>query len=329
MITTSRLAQQSAPRTDRDVEQQGEPVTPTFDVDVDVEPQRTAADAGATTRRTLLGAGLGALVATIAASLGRPQSAKATDGDPVTIGYDVTTTIPTTLQNRVNDNEVIVAKSVAVGGGGTGGGAAIHGDSESGRGVWGTTRSGNGVEGRSATHLGVYGFANSGDGVHGYSGSGDGVSGYADAAGNGKAGLRGLANTDQSYGAFAENLIAGTKGSLGGPKAGVVGQAPDALGFVGVAATAGDAATALSVTGRAQFSRSGRASVPSGRSYVVVNVPGGLSGASLAVATPMLNRAGVYVQSAVPDPNSGQIRINLNKVASSSSSTPIAWFVIN
>ena len=43
----------------------------------------------------------------------------------------------------------------------------------------------------------------------------------------------------------------------------------------------------------------------------------------------MLNRAGVYVQSAVPNTTTGKVRIYLNKVASSTSSTPIAWFVIN
>lgn len=285
--------------------------------------------ASTTTRRTLLGAGLGALAATVATSMGRPQPASAADGDPVQVGQSRLARTPTVFQNQENNNDILVAKSVSTGTGGNGGGAAIHGDSDAGRGVWGTSQGGNGVEGRSDTRLGVYGYCNSGDGVHGYSGAGDGVSGYTDTAGTAKAGLRGLSNTEQSYGAFAENLVVGTKGSLGGPKAGVVGQAPNALGFIGVAATAPEAATALSVNGKAQFSRSGKASVGAGRSFVDVAVPGGLSSGSLVVATPMLNRPGVYVQSAVPNATTGNVRIYLNRVASSSFSTPVAWFVIN
>ena len=137
------------------------------------------------------------------------------------------------------------------------------------------------------------------------------------------------AHTDQTFGAYGENPIIGTRGSLGGPRAGVVGHAPDALGLIGVSASAGDAATALDVSVRARFSRSGRASVPAGRSFVDVTVTGGIGSSSLVVATPMVNRPGVHVQSAVPDQATGKVRIYLNKVASTATSTPVAWFVIN
>jgi hypothetical protein len=43
----------------------------------------------------------------------------------------------------------------------------------------------------------------------------------------------------------------------------------------------------------------------------------------------MVNRIGVYMQSAIPNPSTGVDRIYLNKVAASSSWTPIAWFVVN
>jgi hypothetical protein len=240
------------------------------------------------------------------------------------VGLGTTGTQVTAITNNTNNNPVFYAQSRL--------GTGLAGGSASGNGVLGVSESANGVEGRSDTARGVYGYSNSGPGVYAYSGANHAVWGYTEAqvgSAAAVAALRGQANTDQTYGAFAENLIVGTKGSLGGPRAGVAGQAPDALGFVGVAATAGDAGTALRVTGRAQFSRSGNASVPAGRSFVIVNVAGELTSGSLVLATPMFNRSGVYVQSAVPNPATGQIRINLNKVASSSSATPIAWFVIN
>ena len=40
-------------------------------------------------------------------------------------------------------------------------------------------------------------------------------------------------------------------------------------------------------------------------------------------------RSTLYVQSAVPNATTGNLRIYLNKVASSSSSTRVAWFVFN
>jgi hypothetical protein len=54
-----------------------------------------------------------------------------------------------------------------------------------------------------------------------------------------------------------------------------------------------------------------------------------LDAASLVLAVPMASRPGVFVQAVVPNPTAGTFRITLNKVASSSSSTPIAWFIVN
>ena len=293
-----------------------------------------------TTRRTLLGAGLGALVAAVAGALGRPQAAQAANGEALILaGANTSSSITTVLSTEPANPAFSVVNlspaGTAVHGGSTNGpsllgissgnGNGVDGSSKGGNGVKGVSDSGIGVQGRSNTEKGVYGYSNTGPAVYGYSGAGHALWGYAD--GQNAFGLFGQGKQESGIGAVGQNLVSQTIGLLGAPKYGVEGRAPNAIGFVGVRASAPEAATALSVDGKAAFSRSGKASVPAGRSFVLVNVPGELTTASLVLATPMLNRAGVYVQSAVPNPTTGQIRINLNKVASASSSTPIAWIV--
>ena len=288
----------------------------------DVAPSRT-------TRRTILGAGLGALVATVAASLGRAQPAKAADNEVVQVGQSRLARTVTVFQNQENNNDVLEAKSVGIGNASTGGGAAISGRSDSGNGVIGRSDSGKGVEGRSnaAGSVGVYGFSNGGIGVYAYSGAGHALAGYAN--GPTAFGVFGQAKDESGFGAVGQNLASQTIGLLGAPKYGVEGRAPNALGYVGVKASAPEAAVALSVDGVARFTRSGRASVPAGKSFVDVDVPGGMTALTIVVATPMVNRSGVYVQSAVPNTTTGEVRINLNKIASATSSTPVAWMVLS
>ena len=81
--------------------------------------------------------------------------------------------------------------------------------------------------------------------------------------------------------------------------------------------------------GRTTFHRSGRVNVPANRSYVDVTVPGGLASTAAVLATLQAFRSGVWVMSArVNYPTAGKVRINLNKVASTTASTPLAWFVL-
>jgi hypothetical protein len=237
------------------------------------------------------------------------------------LGKPMTASVPTSITNGANANPVFVASSRSSGNG-------VEGESVNGHGVRGVSASRNGVQGRSDTDNGVYGYSNYGAGVYAYSAKRNGVWGYT-ASNAGHAGIVGQAADVDAYGGFATNLASGTKVYLAGAWAGVLSEAPSSPDAVAVAARAGIGATALEVQGRAKFDRSGRASVAAGRSFVDVQIPGGLTGSSLVVATPMLNRAGVYVQSAVPNPSTGNVRINLNKVPSSNSPTPIAWFVIN
>src|SRR5437868_15031863 len=70
-------------------------------------PLVDAAESGASaTRRTLLGAGIGALVATIASALGRPQGTRGANGNPLTAGTEVSATLPTTVSNHTNGADV-------------------------------------------------------------------------------------------------------------------------------------------------------------------------------------------------------------------------------
>ena len=88
-------------------------------------------------RRTLLAAGLGGALATVASALGRPQAARATNGDPLSVGTTTQATAVTTLQQ--NDG---AAGGLAVGiavNGGTG--TAIAGAASNGIALRGTNTS--------------------------------------------------------------------------------------------------------------------------------------------------------------------------------------------
>lgn len=82
---------------------------------------------------------------------------------------------------------------------------------------------------------------------------------------------------------------------------------------------------ALSVHGKATFSRSGRGKVPQGKSGVLVSVPSGLAASALVLAT--LQNAGtdVYLKYA-KRADATHFTVTLSKVAPSA--TYFAWFVI-
>ena len=100
-----------------------------------------------TTRRALLGAGIGALLATVATALGRPPTARA-DAIPVTVDNENPATATTFVSNKVNDNDVL-------GGVSTNAGTGVIGISARSNGVKGTSDTGIGVQGRSNTDKGV------------------------------------------------------------------------------------------------------------------------------------------------------------------------------
>jgi hypothetical protein len=105
---------------------------------------------------------------------------------------------------------------------------------------------------------------------------------------------------------------------------GVHGQALDPDG-VGVRADGPQ--TALEVNGAADFSRSGRVTIPQGHSEVRVK-PLRLTASSLVLATIQGNVVGVFVRGvSIVTGNKGSFTVHLNKNAPSA--LTVGWFVVN
>jgi hypothetical protein len=105
---------------------------------------------------------------------------------------------------------------------------------------------------------------------------------------------------------------------------GVKGESTAGTGVLATATTG----TALQVAGKAKFSRSGRATVLKGRNYVDITVDGGLTVNSMVHATLQTYRSGVAIAAVRKNyPSTGKARIYLTKVASTTASTYVGWFV--
>jgi hypothetical protein len=252
----------------------------------------TAAEAAPVSRRALLGRAAGAAAAGAVGAAGvamlAPASALATNGDAVAAGQLTTTEASTHVKYD--------------GAAGFGGIVLFGNDS-----IYAPTST--------FYPAAVGGWAGAGASA-GAGGVKNGVYGYTD-AGNG-IGVVGVNGANDS--------------TAGG--AGVYGYTASA-DAVGVRAYADPGGTALEVLGaatfsaRTRFARSGRAMVPKNRSYVDVTVPLGLGPTAYVLATLQQYRTGAYVAACRRDyPTAGKVRIYLNKVASKTIATPVAWFVI-
>jgi hypothetical protein len=280
--------------------------------EVDVTPR---------SRRAILGAALGGVAAAVAGALGRPAITNAADGNPVLLGAN-NASAGTTEITSSDDFLGMQVTSAGTGLQATGQGGGLSGQAYAVDGV--------GVGGYSmntaGTGRGQYGFsaAANGVGVLGVSNANStGVTGYSFAgspalpAHPDKVGVFGYAAADNAAKGVVGKSTVGT---------GVDGSATSGTGVRASASTG----TALAVTGRATFSRSGRASVPANKRYVDVTPAGGLAPTALVVATLETYRSGVWVTVARKNyPSSGVVRIYLNKVASTTSSTVVGWIAIN
>ena len=186
-------------------------------------------------------------------------------------------------------------------------------DTASGTGVDGEATNGTGVRGEGFT--GVYGKG--GDGVYG-----EGTENGVHAVGG-------------TFGVFAEGTDYGTFSR--GPNYGVFGTTTDTSGTgvwgesntgTGVRAKS-TGGTALQVTGKAEFSRSGRAVVAgtsaSPKSFVVVSGVA-LTANSLVLVTPQKAVVGVFVIGAVPNVAGSSVKIVLNTPVTLS--YPVAWLLV-
>jgi hypothetical protein len=200
------------------------------------------------------------------------------------------------------DGYGVIGNSTADSGGGGvyGGTAATSGEtagvigqvqSPDGFGILGDTQASEG------TARAIVGHAPGGTGILGWSGSGSHPGGVA------STGVFGYSGTGT-----------GSVGVRGESPAGTGGQFTSASG------------NALRVSGRARFNRSGKASVPKNSKSVDVTVPGGIAANTVIHATIQVYRSGVAVAGVRHNyPSAGKARIYITKVASTTSSTPVAW----
>jgi hypothetical protein len=142
---------------------------------------------------------------------------------------------------------------------------------------------------------GVFGESINGTGVGGSTGDGIGVGGSS----YGTIGVEGATNS--GTGVFGKSEGTGT----------------------GVRAESASG-TALSVSGKAHFSRSGRKTILAGHSTVTITLAGTTTG-SKVFAVLASNRASRYVRAVVP--STGSFKVYLNATVSSTST--IAWFVLD
>ncbi|MDP9331244.1 MAG: hypothetical protein M3P11_11475 [Actinomycetota bacterium] len=154
---------------------------------------------------------------------------------------------------------------------------------------------------------------------------GTGVRGSGASYGLYGTGLYGAVGVGTAYGFYGSTSSTGGSGVYGlnsgtsGTAYGVRGSAPTGTGVLADSSSG----TALRVSGKAIFSRSGIVSVPAGAKSVQVTMSG-VTTTSMILATVQQSGA-FYVKSAVP--TSGSFTININKAPSSP--VAVAYFVLN
>ena len=182
-------------------------------------------------RRALLAGGLGAGVAALAASLGRPSLVDAgSDGDVVFGGVGTASSVtritnvavqgsafPDAIEGISTNGAGIVGTghTAGVSGTGTGGGAGVRGDGGAGGvGVAGLSGSAPGVTGSSTSSNGVHGFSHSSNAIFGESDQQEGVTGSSHGAS--AAGVHGASFGSSGMGVFGNAFDTGSGTTHGG-----------------------------------------------------------------------------------------------------------------
>jgi hypothetical protein len=189
-------------------------------------------------RRALMGAGLGALAATVASALGRPQPAQATHGD-VHLGAANTANTPTKITNNYTGVGLTVDRT----------------------GIWGESLSGIGV--RASGSTGAVGLGTWGAGVEGASSAGGpGIRGASQSNTTGVVGFSGAgdpgAAVKDKTGVYGEAIQdSSSRGVWGRSNAGrgVFGEATTGLGVVG-SSSSSVGVRGLSTSGLGMFATS-------------------------------------------------------------------------
>ena len=263
--------------------------------------------------RVLLAAGAPLVVAVLGVSLGwAGGSARADNGQAIILG-SLCINPSQGGTNCETDPTVIVntGAGVAFGADAQDAVAGLYGENSTDASNTGGLAAGVEGEGDGVGNDGVYGTGTA-NGVHGENlGTGNGVYGHA--------------NNSAASGVYGQND--GTGFGVAGRASSGVGTLGDSANGVGVLASSQNA-TALEVTGKAQFSRSGVATIAGTSATPLKSVRVSLPITAKSMMTALLQKfvAGVYVVAAVPNVSGGYFTIYLNKAVSTSVG-PIAWLV--
>jgi hypothetical protein len=201
-----------------------------------------------------------------------------------------------------------------------------------------------------ATFDGVYGLGDTGvygsGGTRGVQGSGNtyGVYGqlnptatgttYAVYGTGGTYGVAGTGTTAGVYGTGTTGVYGLTTGTciprcptgvLGKSTTSGIGVSGSSSTGIGVSAYSATG-TALSVQGKAKFSRSGLLTVPAGMDHATVSGVS-LTSASLVLATVQSANGDAFVKQAIPDVAGGSFTVFLDHAPTVD--VPVAWFVLN
>jgi hypothetical protein len=126
--------------------------------------------------------------------------------------------------------------------------------------------------------------------------------------GSGRSGAYGRADAGNGYGVYGYNAVAGTRGNLGGPNAGVEGTTQSGVAIRGAASNA--AGVALRVEGRIQVAKAaGKATIAAGTKAVTVTPGIDLTGDPLVILTP---RSGINQLWATVNTTKDQVTIRTN-----------------
>jgi hypothetical protein len=250
-------------------------------------------------RRQLLAASAGGVLALLAAAIGRPVPARAADGEAVVVGGEYTSTTVTRIATATARGTAIMGDSVS--------GIAVHGVSGSYVGVWGESTSVMGVRGVSTSAAGVAGSSSSAAGVAGDSATGPGVVGQSPVAGVVGTSAPGVAVRGETASGF-----------------GVYARADDGTGLYG-RSTSG---FALRTNGRLKLEKaSGTATVAAGARRAIVSPGLDLSATTKVLATLQGNAGGrTTVHRVAVDAATDTFTVYLT--ANATRSVRIAWLVL-
>ena len=256
-------------------------------------------------RRAVLAAAAGSAAA-LAVSTIKPPSAAALAA-PMLTETDNATTAATGVTNSTADSQALFGHAAGEGNG-------VEGTSTTGHGARGISTD-TSDPANNTSNAGVVGVAGSLGSISSNVAL-TGVYGYSDPSNTAGFVGAGVWGESDDFGVIGDGAV----GVFGDGFIGALGVAEDIDGVGVLASTNVSGARALRVEGRAEFTRSGRATLPAGASKRVVALAG-CTASTLIIANIAANRSGRYVRAVVPA--SGSFTIYLNR--SVASSTPVAW----